>query len=257
MSAELRKDFLEFFEVLGHLGSLVEKSFFLVGSKYLRHGLFQALKDTAHRPDTLPPSGFRTIFPSHVIRHERLEKYPGIVKHLVAGRAIRPPVMIVKGLQLPRAQGLLLKLGDKPCRRFRVGARQRRQDAAGGPVRNRAGLNLPQHLVGQGLEKIEVAFDPGFVPAEPSTDLAKRLLETTVQFLDKPREFDRFQRPGAAVDQQLKNRLLLARIQPLDRGAIPPQNLQCRKALIAIDQHQPIVLGRHHQQRLQLTVGGY
>jgi hypothetical protein len=101
MSAEFRKDFLEFFEKAGHLGGLVEECFFLIGRKYLYHGLLQAPEDTAHRPHTLLPSGFRTVLLFFFICLERLEEYPRTFDHLVAGRSICLPVMVVKGLQLP------------------------------------------------------------------------------------------------------------------------------------------------------------
>jgi hypothetical protein len=114
-----------------------------------------------------------------------------------------------------------------------------------------------QHLLGQGLEKIEMALDPGFIPADPSANLAKGLVETTMQLLDKPGYLDRFQRSIAAADQQLEDRLFLARSETRNFRGIPAQLPQSRKALIAVDQDKPIVRGRNHEQRLQLAVVGY
>ncbi len=239
------------------MGGLVEEFFFLVGREYLHHGLCKAPEDTAHCPDTLLPSGFRAVILFFFIRRERLEEYSRTLDHLVPGRSTGLPVMVVKGLQLPGGQGILVEFGRELCRRLRVGARQRRQDSPGGPGRDRARLNLPQHLLGQGLEKIEMALNPGFVPADPPANLAKRLVETTVQFLDKPGDLDRFQRSIAAANQQLEDRLFLSRLQPHNRRGIPAQLPQSRKPLIAVDQYQPIVRSRHHHQRLQLAVVGY
>jgi hypothetical protein len=228
-----------------------------VGREHLYYGFHQAFEDTAHGPDVLPPSGFRAVILHRFVRLERLEEYLRTFDHLVAGRSIGLPVMIVEGLQLPGGQGGLVEFCRKLCRRQRVGARQRCQDAAGGPGRDRARLNLAQHLLGQGLEKIEMALDPGFVPADPPADFTKRLVEPAVQFLDKSGDLDRFQRSIAAADQQLEDRLFLTRFDLRNHRRIPAQSLQGRKALIAVDKYQPVVLGRHDKQRLQLAVIGY
>lgn len=242
--------------MLGHSCGLVEEFFPLVGREHLHHGLLQALEDTANGPDILPPSGFRAVILQRFVRLKRLEEYLWTFDHLVAGRSICLPVMIIEGLQLPGGQGVPVEFCRELCRRRRVGARQRCQDSAGGPSRDSARLNLAQHLLGQGLKKIEMAFHPGLVSADPPADLAKRLVKPAVQFLDKSGHLDRFQRSIAAADQQLEDRLFLARIQPLHHRRIPAQSQQGRKALIAVDQYQPTVLGRYDEQRLQLAVVG-
>jgi len=74
MFAQFRKGLLECFEVLGDLHGLTEEFFLLFWRKDLHHGLLEALEDTAHHPDILPPSGFRAVTPGRFVRFEGLEK---------------------------------------------------------------------------------------------------------------------------------------------------------------------------------------
>ena len=115
-----------------------------------------------------PPLALRTLFEGpgkdfFFFGSQGFEKKDRIKRHPFPLFVIGLPVMTEQFFQIPRGQMLLGKLSDKGFCMLRVGARQRRQDPAGGPRGEMTPSDRIQDLFGQRPEQRQPPAHPALV----------------------------------------------------------------------------------------------
>ena len=169
---------------------------------------------------------------------EALEEQPRVRHHPLTDIArgtwvvLEPPGQFASG-QRCRLEGI-----EQDAGMVGVGARQRRQDARGGPSRERAIPYGLQQRVGQAAHQVEAATDPAHVASGLSRHFPLCHALTLNQFLQQQAFFDRGQRPLPMAGEEGQQALRQRAGPGFNPGGIPTQPAQGFDAPVAIDQDQ-------------------
>lgn len=133
-----------------------------------------------------------------------------------------------------------------------VGARQRRDDAAGGPGREAAGAHRVEQRIGHRHGELQSTLHPAHVAPGPPGHFALRELQSIHQLAQQQGFLDRHERPRLRLRQDVEQPLRKIADPLLNVRGIAPESAQRGDSPVAIDDHQPIGIG-HYDARHQLS----